>query len=126
MSRITHYMAHDPIANVEGVVTEYDPDLLQQAADGGVIFVAVKDDGSPSIVPAGEVRQPRSIDQEYCFVQPAYVDERAKATLACLEAIAEMREAVSAKARTAAEPNQKFSDALGKLRELVNQGESER
>ncbi len=81
MAYITHYMAHDPISNTEGVITEYDQDTLRKAADSGIVFIAVDSDGARSVVTAEEIKQPENKDESFVIVQPSYVDDRIQAVI---------------------------------------------
>jgi len=87
MAKITHYMAHDPIGNVESYLTEFDSKLIARAAAAGIIFIAVYDDGTREVVDAGEVEEPQQERQAYEIVTTSYVDKRTAATVACFEAL---------------------------------------
>lgn len=87
MAKITHYMAHDPIGNVESYLTEFDSELIARAAAAGIIFIAVYDDGTREVVDAGEVEEPQQERQAYEIVTTSYVDKRTAATVACFEAL---------------------------------------
>lgn len=87
MAKITHYMAHDPIGNVESYLTEFDSELIARAAAAGIIFIAVYDDGTRKVVDAGEVEEPQQERQAYEIVTTSYVDRRTAATVACFEAL---------------------------------------
>ncbi len=87
MAKITHYMAHDPIGNVESYLTEFDSELIARAAAAGIIFIAVYDDGTREVVDAGEVEEPQQERQAYEIVTTSYVDRRTAATVACFEAL---------------------------------------
>lgn len=56
MATILYYLAHDPISNSEAVLTEYDAELIKRADESGIVFIAVDDQGTRSIVPASDVR----------------------------------------------------------------------
>ena len=87
MAKITHYMAHDPIGNVESYLTEFDSELIARAAAAGIIFIAVYDDGTREVVDAGEVEEPQQERQAYEIVTTSYVDRRTAATVACFDAL---------------------------------------
>lgn len=87
MAKITHYMAHDPIGNVESYLTEFDSELIARAAAAGIIFIAVYDDGTRKVVDASEVEEPQQERQAYEIVTTSYVDKRTAATVACFEAL---------------------------------------
>lgn len=87
MAKITHYMAHDPIGNVESYLTEFDSELIARSAAAGIIFIAVYDDGTREVVDAGEVEEPQQERQAYEIVTTSYVDRRTAATVACFDAL---------------------------------------
>lgn len=87
MAKITHYMAHDPIGNVESYLSEFDSELIARAAAAGIIFVAVYDDGTRKVVDAGEVEEPQQERQAYEIVTTSYVDRRTAATVAVFDAL---------------------------------------
>lgn len=80
-------MAHDPIANIEGVVTDFNPEALALAAENGVIFISVDENGVRDVVNVASVKEPKLVDDCYVFVQPQYVDERTTATVAVFDAL---------------------------------------
>lgn len=121
---ILYHLAHDPISNSEAVLTEYDAELIKRADESGVVFIAVDDQGTRSIVPASDVREPENRDEHFTFVQPLYVDDRFKAVVDVFDALAASVPAVasnadvqpvSSKARSA----MSFSEALEALRKLA-------
>lgn len=124
METILYYLAHDPISNSEAVLTEYDAELIKRADESGIVFIAVDDQGTRSIVPASDVREPENRDEHFTFVQPLYVDDRFKAVIDVFDALAASVPAVasnadvqpvSSKARSA----MSFSEALEALRKLA-------
>lgn len=123
MSVITHYMAHDPISNTEGVVTDFDQELISEASQNGIIFIAVDSNGERSVVPANEVKPPQSQDQSFIIVKPEYVDERLKAVVDVFDALYASAPAVasnaSVKAMSVNDVPTSFAEALEALREIV-------
>lgn len=124
MGRIVRYVAHDPIGNCEGYVTEFEPEILKRASDSGIIFIAIDDEGNRSIVNVDEVKEPTNDDKPFIVVQPIYVDDRVKAVVAVFDALAASVPAVAAsadvqpvssKARNAVS----FAEALEALRALA-------
>lgn len=117
MGRIVRYVAHDPIGNCEGYVTEFDPEILKRASDGGIIFIAIDDEGNRSVVGVDEVKEPVNDDKPFIVVQPVYVDDRVKAVVDVFDALAASAEVqpVSSKARSA----MSFAQALEALRKLA-------
>lgn len=76
------YILHDPVANMEGYITDYDQDALKQAEDSGMIIIAEMADGSRRIASADEVKKPTPLSPEGIeLATPAYVDERVSAML---------------------------------------------
>lgn len=123
MGKVTHYMAHDPISNTEGVVTEFDQELINRVAESGIIFIAVDESGERSIVEPDDVTKPVNEDDCYVFVQPQYVDERTQATVAVFDALASSVPAVASNASVRAMSDDggtmSFADALEALRLLA-------
>lgn len=124
MPVITHYMAHDPITNTEGVVTEYDQDLLRKAEESGIIFIAVDSNGERSVVKSGDVKPPEHQDESFIIVKPEYVDYRVKAVVDVFDALAASVPAVAASAEVQpvssnARSAMSFSEALEALRKLA-------
>lgn len=124
MATITHYLAHDPVSNTEGIITEFDATILNKAAESGIVFIAVDDEGNRSIVSASEVKKPDSTDETFRIVQPMYVDDRMKAVVDVFDALASSVPAAAStlavqsaagKART----KMTFAEALEALRLLA-------
>lgn len=130
MAYIIDYMAHDPVGNVEGQLTCYDPEALAEAENNGIVFIAVMSDGARKAVKASEVSEPSPQGQDFVFVQPAYVDERTEATVAVFDALAAIvaPEAATLSADEAAtqakDPVEVFMAALAKLKALKPAEES--
>lgn len=123
MAVITHYMAHDPISNTEGVVTDFDQDLISEASQNGIIFIAVDSNGERSVVPADEVMPPQNQDQSFIIVKPEYVDDRLKAVVDVFDALSASVPAVASNASVRAmsvnDVPMSFAEALEALREIV-------
>lgn len=118
---ITHYMAHDPVSNTEAVLAEFNRELIDRAAAGGIVFIAVDADGSRSVVPADQVREPQGLDETLRIVQPAYVDDRMKAVVDVFDALAAAAPASRRKrsVRSADAEKPSFAEALEALRRLA-------
>lgn len=118
MAKITSYIAHDPISNTEGVVAEYDRELLLRASESGIVFIAVDEQGERSIVSVDEVKEPEPAGGELQIVQPMYVDERMMAVVEVFDALAAQPAKASERgfSSTGAGP---FLSALNKLKTLV-------
>lgn len=117
MSKTLYHMLHDPIGNCEAMVTEYDEELINRAANNGMIFIAVDEDGNRTVVQPEDVKEPINDDQPFTLVQPLYVDDRMKAVVDVFDALAASADVqpVSSKARSA----MSFADALEALRALA-------
>lgn len=124
MARITHFIAHDPITNSEGVVTEYDQELLSRASDSGIVFISVDEQGNRQIVPVGEVKEPDQVGGDYQIVQPLYVDQRMQAVVDVFDALSASVPAVAASADVQSASGESrssvsFNEALENLRSLA-------
>lgn len=124
-------MAHDPVANIEGVVTDFNPEALTSAAENGIIFIAVDENGAREVVDAASVKEPKFVDECYVFVQPQYVDERTAATVAVFDALSAIVDPQPATAdengsdaQATADPIAAFEDALNRLKSLQNGDQS--
>lgn len=124
MAKITHYMAHDPIGNVESYLTEFDSELIARAAAAGIIFIAVYDDGTRKVVDASEVEEPQQERQAYEIVTTSYVDKRTAATVAVFDALSAIVDPQPATAdetgegTEAVDPVEAFRAALAALKTL--------
>lgn len=87
-SVIVAYLAHDPIGNVEGYISDFDPAVLKQAQDSGMVIIAEYSDGKRAIVDAADVKEPQPYINGIKIVAPSYVDKRTAATVACFDALA--------------------------------------
>lgn len=119
-----YYIAHDPVSNSEAILNEYDQELINKAAESGIVFIAVDEQGNRSIAPASEVVEPDTNSDQFIFVQPVYVDNRMKAVVDVFDALASSIPAaastpavqgVAGKART----TMTFAEALEALRLLA-------
>lgn len=91
MAQIIDYMAHDPVANAEGQLTDYTKETLIDAEAHGIVFIAVYDDGTRAVVRAADITPPSAAGgQDFVFVAPVYVDQRHAATVECFSALAEI------------------------------------
>lgn len=123
--RITHYLLHDPIGNVEGMIEEYDPEKLQSAEDQGAVFIAVYESGRRELVKAADIVEPQPVMNGIVLVQPVYVDDRMKAVCNVFDALdSEMTSGHAANAGIAtmalvSDQPETFHDALVALKALV-------
>ena len=131
MSHIVDYLIHDPLGNVEGQLSDYDPVRLAEAEKNGMIFIAVMDDGERRLVKAADVSEPKQQNRYFTVAKPEYVDERTKATVAVFDALADIVNPQTAAAdengsdeQPVADPIAAFQDALNKLKGLQNGDQS--
>lgn len=127
MSHIVDYLIHDPLGNVEGQLSDYDPVRLAEAEKNGMVFIAVMDDGERRLVKAADVSEPKQQNRYFTVAKPEYVDERTKATVAVFDALADIVNPQTAAAdengsdeQPVADPIAAFEDALNKLKSLQN------
>lgn len=124
MNKTLYHMLHDPIGNCEAMVTEYDEELINRAANNGMIFIAVDEDGNRTVVQPEDVKEPINDDQPFTLVQPLYVDDRMKAVVDVFDALAASVPAVAASAdvqtvSSKARSAMSFAEALEALRALA-------
>lgn len=124
MGKILYHMLHDPVGNCEAVLQEYDPELIGKAAESGMIFIAVDDEGGRTVVAADEVAEPNNDGEPFTLVRPAYVDERMKAVVDVFDALASSAPAAAStlavqSAAGAARSSMTFAEALEALRLLA-------
>ncbi|WP_419052456.1 hypothetical protein [Enorma massiliensis] len=106
-------------------MTEFDPEILKRASDGGIIFIAIDDEGNRSVVGVDEVKEPVNDDKPFIVVQPVYVDDRVKAVVDVFDALAASVPAVAASAEvqpvsSKARSAMSFAQALEALRKLAH------
>lgn len=123
-NRIVAYLLHDPIGNCEGYVSNYDPDLLAKAQEGGMIVIAEHEDGRREVVDAKDVKEPNPAINGVAVVLPPYVDKRTAATVACFDALSAIVDPQPATADETGEgteavgPVEAFRSALAALKAL--------
>lgn len=124
------YIMHDPIGNVEGVVNDYTPDVLNLAEERGMIFIAVDENGDRSVVKAADVKVPKAQEGEVTLVLPEYVDTRMTAVVGVFDAISEIlvEQAESFASvddgAEPVEPIQNFVNALSALKKVLTESEA--
>lgn len=118
-----YHIAHDPVSNSEAILNEYDQERINKAAESGIVFIAVDEQGSRSIVPASEVVEPDANSDQFIFVQPVYVDDRMKAVIDVFDALASSTpqelSAVSVMSADTGGTGTAFAEALAALKALV-------
>lgn len=116
-NQIIAYILHDAVQNVEGYITNYDKNLLQEAESSGCIIIAERNDGSRQIVKAEDVHEPAPNINGVKLVKHSYVDNRMKAVCEVFDALAETMP--STKSRDASEGQTAFAEALAALKAIV-------
>lgn len=131
---IDHYMIHDPIGNVENMLTVFDTEQLAEAESHGIVFIAVYDDGSRVRVAAEDIAEPVPHACGVTLCTPTYVDDRTNATVAVFDALVAIVDPESTVAtadetgeevETAADPVETFKAALTALKALEPKKEVE-
>lgn len=127
MAQIIGYMAHDAVSNMEQALDDYSAETIERLAAGGIIFVAVYDDGSREVVGPSEVVEPKPQMNGVTLCTPKYVDDRTAATVAVFDALAAIVDPDSAAATAEetgeataaqADPVEAFKAALAALKAL--------
>lgn len=128
---VVAYLAHDPVGNVEGYVTDYSPDVLAAGEAAGIIFIAEYNDGSREVAKAAEIVEPSPAVNGIKVVAPGYVDKRTDATIAVFDALAAIvspeaaaldADGADGAAAGQADPVAAFADALAKLKAVAANG----
>lgn len=122
--RVVAYILHDPVANMEGYITDFSDDSLHGAESMGLIIIAEYNDGSRERVSADDVKPPNPEVNGISVVLPPYVDDRMKAVVAVFDALAASVPAVAASAdvqpvSSKARSAMSFAEALEALRALA-------
>lgn len=116
--RVSAYILHDPVGNVEGYISEYDAAKLQDAEDAGMILLAEYSDLSRERVKASDVVEPQPEINGVTLVQPVYVDTRMSAVVDVFDALAQ--EGATKNVRmVSSEAALSFADALARLKEMI-------
>lgn len=125
---IVAYLIHDPVANVEGYLTEFDKEELAKAEAQGMVIIAEDNNGGRSIVHAGDVSEPSPAVNGIKVVAPSYVDKRTQAIVDVFDALAEELYATAVSVMsvdaseddTAPEVQNPFIAALDRLKVIAN------
>ena len=125
-NHIDMYMLHDPLANVEAMLTVFDQSSLKEAEDHGMLFIAVHSDGTREVVKAKDVHEPTTHTSSlggFEVVAPVYVDKRTAATVSVFDALSAIVDPQAATlsadgAATAEDPIEAFRSALAALKSL--------
>lgn len=127
--RVVAYILHDPVANMEGYITDYSEESLSDAEQMGLIIIAEYNDGSRERVAAADVKPPNPEVNGISVVLPPYVDVRMKAVIDVFDALSAGVPAVASNAEVKAASrsggSMSFAEALEALRALVYGTESE-
>lgn len=117
--RVSAYILHDPVGNIEGYISNYDAMELQDAEDAGMIILAEYSDRSRERVKASDVVEPQPDINGVTLVQPRYVDERVRAVIDVFDAIA-VGVAPAPLTLATNDSTVTFAQALARLKEIVN------
>ena len=117
--RVVAYILHDPVANMEGYITDFSDDSLHGAESMGLIIIAEYNDGSRERVSADDVKPPNPEVNGISVVLPPYVDDRMKAVVAVFDALAAEQPSVMAISASNEGHSKTFAEALADLKELV-------
>ena len=121
--RITAYLLHDAVNNMEGYITDYRHEELERAQDEGMLIIAEYNDGSRAVVNAFDVVEPQPEVNGVTLVQPIYVNERMEAVIAVFDALASEYLTPQVATMSVGEeetPADGFFAALEKLKEVAN------
>ena len=122
MSTFEAYWLHDPVANAEAQITDFDIERLEEAERAGMLIIGTTADGAREVVPAGQVVPPELAS--YTIVAPGYVDIRMDAVVAVFDALERERTADEASETGPAKARARvkmptFEEALANLKAVL-------
>lgn len=132
MAQIIGYMVHDPVANMEWQLDDFEQERLANMESSGFLFIALRDDDTREVVKAIDVAEPKPRVNGVTLVTPTYVDNRTAATVAVFEALSAIVDPESAVAtadetgeetESQADPVEAFKEALAALKAFTEDGE---
>lgn len=116
------YWLHNPVANAEAQITDFDIECLEEAELSGLIIIGETEDGTREVIHADQVAPPEV--EGFTVVAPGYVNARMDAVVAVFDALdrertaEEVTETGPAKARARAKlPT--FEEALANLKTVL-------
>lgn len=114
MNEYVQFLLHDPIGNVEGQVTDFNEEILEEAANRGMVFIGVKADGSRELVPYTEVKEPEILEMAGIeIVRPSYVDARIDEVMSVLEDVVST---LSASTNVSSAKISSLNNSIGEIR----------
>ena len=128
MAQIIGYMVHDPVANMEWQLDDFELEHLANMESAGLLFIALSDDDTREVVKAADVVEPKPRVNGVTLVTPAYVDNRTAATAAVFDALAAIVDPESAvatadeaggSAEARKDPVEAFKEALAAFKSLT-------
>ncbi len=132
MAQIIGYMVHDPVANMEWQLDDFEQERLANMESTGFLFIALRDDDTREVVKAVDVVEPKPRVNGVTLVTPTYVDNRTAATVAVFDALAAIVDPESTVAtadeagggaEAQADPVEAFKEALAALKDFVGSEE---
>lgn len=126
MSTFETYWLHDPVANAEAQITDFDLGRLQEAERAGMLIIGTTADGAREVVPADQVVPPEL--ESFTIVAPGYVDIRMDAVVAVFDALDRERTAEEALSTGPAKARARvklptFEEALANLKAILSNEE---
>ncbi len=116
MNRYAAFILHDPVANYESQITNFDDlETLKEAVNRGMLIIGVKPDNSRHIVSVDEVKEPQILGlSEVPIVLPSYVDSKIDEVMSVIQ---DLTDAISAKGLIPIPSLGKIQNAISSLRE---------
>lgn len=122
MDSYVTYWLHDPVANVEGQITDFDIDRLKEAESAGMVIIGTDVDGTRAVVHAEDVNPPEL--EGFTVVAPGYVDTRMDAVVAVFDALGRERTTTETSSTGATKARARvkmptFEEALANLKAVL-------
>ncbi len=116
MNRYAAFALHDPIANIESQITNFDDiESLKEAVNRGMIIIGIKTDNSRHIVSVDEVKEPQISDvRGIPVVLPSYVDSKIDEVMAVIQ---DLTDVISAKSLIPIPNLTKIQNSIDTLRD---------
>lgn len=116
---ISHFVAYDPHANAEGIVTNFDVDALKLASTSGILFYSVDYEGNRTEVPVSDVHPCDEAGETLDVAKPSYIDDRMKLVVDVFDALASEMPAMLTIEMDEERASSPFLVALEALRKLA-------
>lgn len=122
MDSYVTYWLHDPVANVEGQITDFNIDRLKEAESAGMVIIGTDVDGTRAVVHAEDVNPPEL--EGFTVVAPGYVDIRMDAVVAVFDALERERTTTETSSTGATKARARvkmptFEEALANLKAVL-------